>query len=337
MGPSSIALRNLELEPFHTRLESMQALEGAYPEYPEITHHNLEHLYNVVVQVRPPSGGYGKGIDIVRRKRDGFVCVRKTFLLSGKAKPRRWLREVKAVRVLKHQNIEGYIEAAISPIKGEIFLEYCNLGNLDHVKTYMVKNHIGISENFVWHVFKDLFKALCYMHYGLEDEKEILEEGNPGKYGWIPVLHRDIKLDNIFLKSPDIGGDYPIVKLGDFGMGMSKKDLKMPFATSGTEGWMAPEFPNCSPRSDVFSATAVIQCLTMPNWTEANAEGGVGPHYSSELEECVLFGMTRAKVDRPRAREVAEMVFTVDREEEPFSMDVPEEAFDRYLPPKEKN
>ncbi|KAK2741920.1 hypothetical protein FQN57_005479 [Myotisia sp. PD_48] len=331
----SPAVRRAGSEAFHKRLESMQALEGAYPEYEEIVHHNLEHMFNVVVPLQH-CGGYNKAVDIVQRKEDNRICIRKTFMICSKAKPRRWLREVKAVRVMQHRNIEGYLAASISPAKGEIFLEYCDLGTLAYFKQFMIDHNLGIPESFVWHVFKDILRGLCYMQTGLVDESEFCVEGRPNKSGWIAILHRDIKLENIYLKSPDRVGEYPVVKLGDFGMSISKKDLKMPFATSGTKGWMAPEYPNCSTRSDVFSATTVIQCITVPDWDSADPEAGVGPGFSQLLRECVLSGMTKNKYDRPLARELAQMVFGVPEEQLPAVESIPLEGFCRMLPPKEQ-
>ncbi|KAM5460839.1 putative non-specific serine/threonine protein kinase [Microsporum canis] len=333
MSTSDRVRRAIEAEAFRTRLESLQALEGAYPEYEEIVHHNLEHKYNVVVELRPYSGGYNKAIDIVKRKADGYVCIRKSFLICSKAKPRRWLREVKAIRAMDHPNVEKYLEASISPSKGEIFIEFCDLGTLAYFKRWMVSSGTPIPESFLWHVFRQLIRALSYMHTGLRNDREIVNENVPDKNGWNAILHRDIKLDNIFIKSPDVAGEYPIIKLGDFGMSVSKKDLKLPYATSGTEGWMAPEFPNCSPRSDVFSATTVIQCLSMVSWSGANPMGGVDEAYSEDLHGCVLAGMTTTKADRPRIRELARLVYPVPV---PPLQALPDDAFVRLLPPREE-
>lgn len=321
-------------EAFHTRLESMIALEGAYPEYEDIIHHNMDHKYDVVTPIFALNGG--EATDLVKRKQDNHLCVRKTFMIYTKAKPRRWLREVKAVRVLSHPNVEGYIEAAVSPSRAELFLEYCDLGSLTHFKSYMVSNNIHIPENFIWHVFKGLFKGLCHMHYGFDKESQMLDDDFPENTKWNPIMHRDIKLGHVYLKSPEGEGEYPVVKLANFWMGMSKKDLKMPFLTSGSEGWMTPEYPNCSTRGDVYSATAVIQCLTMPDWTEADPEGGVGPDYSSDLNDCVLEGMIRLKANRPRARELTQMLYGVEREEFGLIQNVPDEAFRRLLPVQPK-
>lgn len=332
-SPSDRARREVESEAFRARLQSVQALEGAYPEFEEIVHHNLEHKYDVVVELIPQAPACGKSVDLVKRKKDGYVCVRKCFYVWGKAKPWRWLREVKVVRVMDHPNVEKYLEASISPHKGELFLEYCDLGNLAYFKQWMASAGKPIPESFLWHVFRQLIRALAYMHTGLRNDREIVNDNVPDKRNWNPILHRDIKLENIFIKSLDIAGEYPLIRLGDFGLSVSKKDLKLPFAPYGSEGWMAPEFPNCSPRSDVFSATTVIQCLSMVNWAGANPHGGVDDSYSDDLQECVLAGMTPAKADRPRIRELARLVYPVPVL--PFES-LPDEAFVRRLPPREE-
>ena len=67
--------------------------------------------------------------------------------------------------------------------------------------------------------------------------------------GWEPIIHRDLKTENIYLAEQDEGSDfqsYPALKVGDFGISLVLKenDEMNPLAyngNAGTEYWMPPE------------------------------------------------------------------------------------------------
>ena len=60
-------------------------------------------------------------------------------------------------------------------------------------------------------MFVAVSEALCYQEYGQLDA--------PRREGWEPIIHHDLKADNIFLATPDSYDiwDYPAIKVADYG------------------------------------------------------------------------------------------------------------------------
>jgi serine/threonine protein kinase len=74
------------------------------------------------------------------------------------------------------------------------------------------KGTVYIPEQFIWYIFE----CLCIV--GLLLERGDVER-NPMS-DWIPIVHRDMKMCNVFLGYPDEKQyvNYPVPKLGDFGL-----------------------------------------------------------------------------------------------------------------------
>ncbi|KAL2171243.1 hypothetical protein VTG60DRAFT_3349 [Thermothelomyces hinnuleus] len=97
-------------------------------------------------------------------------------------------------------------------------------------------------ESFVWHVALSLLRALQWLHEGIRETYGVMAaaaadspvDGDGGGGGgkkrwrrvrgrkeaekdWMPVLHRDLRADNVFLQHPRGIETYGAVKLGNFG------------------------------------------------------------------------------------------------------------------------
>ncbi|KAI0876766.1 hypothetical protein GGS24DRAFT_498574 [Hypoxylon argillaceum] len=77
-----------------------------------------------------------------------------------------------------------------------------------------------LSESFCWHVLTSLLRALTWLHDGVHDV--VLEADGrwykvQGKEDWSPMLHRNIKPQNIFIGYPRRKEWYGPVKLGNYG------------------------------------------------------------------------------------------------------------------------
>jgi serine/threonine protein kinase len=163
------------------------------------------------------------------------------------------------LRDLKHGALNFYINAYITPIRCAVWLEFCDRGSLkDIIKAYSQKREQfpdgkkpHMPEKWLWHCFIGLTDALAYLRTGLHFVNEGIKDPNKKDPKWIPILHRDIKPDNILLKSRTLSGErkYFYCVLSDFGLavhevpkGHKKYDNSHAQGMMcGTGLWLAPE------------------------------------------------------------------------------------------------
>ncbi|KAK5134615.1 hypothetical protein LTR08_006271 [Meristemomyces frigidus] len=106
--------------------------------------------------------------------------------------------------------------------KYRIYMELCPFGDLWNVLDVYVENRklnpppgpAWLPEDFIWHAF-----------ISLATSGQLMETGNHNPRAtsiaaWDQIIHRDYKLDNVFLSLPsgDKYSGYPMLKLGDFGL-----------------------------------------------------------------------------------------------------------------------
>jgi len=77
-----------------------------------------------------------------------------------------------------------------------------------------IGSRFWIPEQFLWYVFECLCIAGLVLEHG-EMEKNPMNN-------WTPIVHRDMKVSNIFLGLPNEERycRYPVPKLGDFGLAL---------------------------------------------------------------------------------------------------------------------
>ncbi len=125
-----------------------------------------------------------------------------------------------------------------------------------------------IHEKFLWHCFIGLCDALAYLRTGLSFVSDEIRDPNKIQPGWVPILHRDVKPDNILLRSRATSGDrkYFYVTLSDFGLACPEYPAGHPEedwhqrngSILGTPFWFAPElchspYATTSEQSTYFS------------------------------------------------------------------------------------
>ncbi|KAK9900495.1 hypothetical protein P389DRAFT_165845 [Cystobasidium minutum MCA 4210] len=115
----------------------------------------------------------------------------------------RW--EVDVMKLLRgHKHIVNLIEASAAPIPGtagyEVFIlmEYCSGGGIIDMMNTRLQNRLTEAE--ILTIFSDVVEAVCWMH-----------TRNP------PLMHRDLKVENILLAGPDF------YKVCDFGSATTPK------------------------------------------------------------------------------------------------------------------
>ena len=163
-------------------------------------------------------------------------------------------KEIEMLHRLNHSALcnflAGFILEDTNP-QASLYMEFCDRGSLEGlIKSYSAKRMNGegifIPEGFVWHALVGLADGLAYLECG----NSIWNNSQPVP-NWIPILHRDIKPDNIMLKSRATLGSkkYFYCILSDFGLACDDRDDKDPLADKhqvarfklGTKTYWAPE------------------------------------------------------------------------------------------------
>ncbi|MCJ1363918.1 hypothetical protein MMC16_003027 [Acarospora aff. strigata] len=207
-------------------------------------------------------GGQGS-CSLIRRCRDNKLMVLKTITNSHLS-----LGVPIDIRILRdllppHRRIAGLLNSSILPDRTELYLEFCDAGDLqDLIDTYLTRRTL-IPEPFLWHVLVQLSEALAFLHDGwsIEDNRPYTRSTPP----WNRIIHRDIKPANIFLKfrtHHHCQNAYPDIKLGDFGLAAVTTD---PAHTAdfycGTYAWQPPEIPEATAKGDIWALGGIIHAL----------------------------------------------------------------------------
>ena len=129
---------------------------------------------------------------------------------------------------VQHSSISFYLAAFITPAGiASVYVEFCDRGSLENlIKAYAQKRHAEpkadkkpeVPERFIWHAFMSLCDGFAYLLSG----KSFIGAGKDYTKGqeWIPILHRDMKADNVLLRSRATVGTrrYFYCVLSDFGL-----------------------------------------------------------------------------------------------------------------------
>ncbi|KAF7189965.1 Serine/threonine-protein kinase Nek8 [Pseudocercospora fuligena] len=141
---------------------------------------------------------------------------------STKARKPRWPIEAEIMSKLSHPNVIRLHEVTVEFPIANIVMDFCQQGDLMNYMAAVKFRDGQIPAPFVMHFISTMLDALSYVH------------SEPHK-----ILHRDIKPQNIFLRTDEqsiFGMPTPV--LADFGLARSQSDnLGLP----GTDRYMAPE------------------------------------------------------------------------------------------------
>ncbi|KAK3332154.1 hypothetical protein B0T19DRAFT_397941 [Cercophora scortea] len=193
------------------------------------------------------------GLAIVKRMRDGeaFIAEPFEFPVPGETELRARGAAEAAANILNHENLVSLNTEMINiPLAWQnkpneeywpshiILWDYCDAGTLETMleNPPVERSTRGgfLPESLVWHVAIGMLRALQWLHegirdvYGVEPEtgaarknfyscKRVRSKALPEK-DWMPVLHRNIKAESIYLQHPKGIETYGAVKLGDFGV-----------------------------------------------------------------------------------------------------------------------
>jgi hypothetical protein len=126
-------------------------------------------------------------------------------------------KEVEILKLVKHPNILSFIYGFFSEEKKEVVVitEIFSGGNLKHYLTQYKNPRLRVLK--IW--CKEILKGLYYLH-NLKP----------------PIIHRDIKCDNILVNKAN--GE---VKIGDLGFSVMLKDTEYAKSFNGTVEFCSPE------------------------------------------------------------------------------------------------
>ncbi|KAJ1720409.1 serine/threonine protein kinase [Coemansia erecta] len=146
-------------------------------------------------------------------------------------------REIDIMSQLNHPNIVPLHELHVDKDRMYIFMEYLEAGDLfTHLS-----DHGPFAESVCRPIFCQISSAIRYLHSN-------------------GITHRDIKLDNILIKS-SVANGVPWVKIADFGLARAVGDGELMRTICGTPSYLAPEIICRSSSSTPYSKSVDIWAL----------------------------------------------------------------------------
>ena len=206
-----------------------------------MSHKGIVDKYTVSYSRPIGRGAFGivyKGIN----NDTGEIIAAKQLIIDGNEDMLKMAKqEMEFVRSLQnHKHIVKLYGHYFTSDLGWIFLEFCNLGNLN----VYLKNYPNLDIERKVQNIQQLASAVEFMH---------------GQNS--PIIHRDIKPENILLKQ-EHGED--IVKLADFGVSRLLDENTMMSTNCGSQYFMAPELSVDSARIK-YDASVDVFALGLVN------------------------------------------------------------------------
>jgi serine/threonine protein kinase len=158
------------------------------------------------------------------------------------------LAEVQVLETLRddpHPCIMGYRTSFIHDDMLCMVLDWCDGGTMQDLLDAGRDAGTMQSEDFIWHALVSLSSALQHCH----------------KRG---ILHRDVKLANIFLEKERGDERFPRLRLGDFGVACVLDDRSRARTVVGTPYYLSPELCCGEPydaKSDIWSLGVALYQL----------------------------------------------------------------------------
>ncbi|XP_010224119.1 PREDICTED: serine/threonine-protein kinase 33, partial [Tinamus guttatus] len=228
MYPQSARSHSAEVKIPHMRVSDGAAIQEIYSFGRKLG----QGSFGVVIEVKHKGTGKKWAIKKVNRKKAGSSAMK---LLE---------REVNILKRVNHEHIIHLEEVYETPKRMYLVMELCEDGELK--KILHSKGHF--TENETRHIIRSLASAIAYLH-----KKDI--------------VHRDLKLENILVKSSDIDEANEMklnIKVTDFGLAVQKAGGSVFQSICGTPMYMAPEVISAhdySQQCDVWSIGVIMYML----------------------------------------------------------------------------
>ncbi|KAI0311530.1 kinase-like domain-containing protein [Amylostereum chailletii] len=209
----------------------------------------------------------------VRRKSDGIILARKelNFERMSERDRKQIVAEVNILKDLNHEHIVRYHDRHVDRDAGVLYIlmEYCGGGDLSSVIKLAQRHNRPIPEETIWNYFMQILLALQHCHYPNGHARSGSSGSDcDGRERRAPILHRDLKPDNVFLDESNT------VKLGDFGLSKALTQASLANTYVGTPYYMSPELMQekaYDSKSDIWSLGCLIYelCALKPPFHEA--------------------------------------------------------------------
>lgn len=231
-------------------------------------HKNIRDQYTKIWNIDPGDGSIGGmngGVFVVTMKGlANRIFIEKRFkkdeVSFGK-------KEIQMMHRVNHPALTNYVAGFVlenaNPPQASLYVEFCDRGSLEElIKAFVTRRnngdrHAKVPEGFVWHALIGLVDGLAYLQSGVSFWRKHNARPDPS---WVPILHRDVKPDNVLLRSRATLGSnkYFYCVLSDFGLACEDRDdshhdadkYQVARVKLGTKAFWAPELCyNPYPRS----------------------------------------------------------------------------------------
>ncbi len=194
----------------------------------------------------------------------------------------RILAEIRVLRALKHKNIMSFYKWWYNEKKGQVnfISEMFASGTLRQYR----KRHRHLGDDVLKHWGWQILSGLVYLH-----------GHNP------PIVHRDLKCDNIFINGAD-----GVVKIGDLGLATMLHGRTAPQSVLGTPEFMAPELYDefYDDRVDVYAFGMVMLELATLEYPYSECSN------AAQIYRKVSLGVRPAGLQKVSCRELADFINT---------------------------
>lgn len=242
------------------------------------------------------SGGFGNCLLLQKKSNKTLRVCKVQRRPKGVLEP----LEIEILRdiLYDHPRIIRLHEAIMRTNTMQLYFDYYSDGDLFKLMFRYHQEWQAVPESFIWHSLLQLSEGLAYIHHGADRR---INGGPPPD--WQPIIHGDIKPENIFLAPSQDHHGYPSLVLGDFGFATIDEA-----PVAGTWKWQPPELPMTSMKADVWALGAVIHALAHDGqpplrpcppgmdhrqfymWPGAREPMSLLAGYSTELHDLVIHG-----------------------------------------------
>ncbi|GAX85629.1 hypothetical protein CEUSTIGMA_g13044.t1 [Chlamydomonas eustigma] len=243
-----------------------------------------------------------KAFDEIEGMEVAWNQVQVNDLVSSPAERDRLFAEIRVLKQLKHKNIMSFVDSWLDKenLNVNFITELFTSGTLRQYR----KKHKHIDEQVLKRWAWQILQGLVYLH-----------GHNP------PIIHRDLKCDNIF-----VNGASGVIKLGDLGLATLWRGLTTPQSVLGTPEFMAPELyeEKYNEKVDVYSFGMCMLELTTMEYPYAECKnaaqiyrkvttgvlpGGLAKVENQALKEFIELCISHDPAQRPEARQLLKHSF----------------------------